>query len=56
MYTDKKDFEEKKKQNPEFRPEDLKEGEVIPDERFGKLIMISPHHFITPDGTHLTEI
>lgn len=57
METDKKDREWEQKRHPEFRPQDLEEGHVIFDSDRGyNVIMVSPHHFIMPDGTHVTEI
>jgi len=45
----------KKRRDPEFREEDLKQGHVVYDSEFGRVIHVSPFHSIAPDGTHIYE-
>jgi hypothetical protein len=45
----------KKKRDPEFREEDLKQGHVVTDSDFGRVIHVNSSHCIAPDGTNIYE-
>jgi hypothetical protein len=55
MWNRKKETKEKKRRNPEFREEDLEQGEVVNDSEFGRVVHVSSFHSIAPDGTHIYE-
>ncbi len=45
----------KKKKKQEFDEDDLRCGHVVTDSDYGKVIHVTSHHCILPDGTHIYE-